>query len=66
MTESAAHAKYAAKGSREILKTSMLYSDGKTQVPKEVIKLLKLERGSLIVWIKEEDRITVGSSHLET
>lgn len=64
MTEHATKGKYVAEGAREILKTTMLYSDGKTQVPKRVIKLLNLERGSQIVWIKEKERILVESPRI--
>ena len=45
---------------REILKTTLLYHDGKTQVPKKVIELLGLEPGrSTIVWVAEEGKIYV-------
>jgi bifunctional DNA-binding transcriptional regulator/antitoxin component of YhaV-PrlF toxin-antitoxin module len=49
-------------GTKEILKTTKLYSDGKTQVPKEVIERLKLKKGSPIVWVEETGRIYVESS----
>lgn len=54
--------KYFIEGTSEIIKTTKLYSDGKTQVPKKVIKLLRLERGSQIVWIRQGDIIKVTSS----
>jgi bifunctional DNA-binding transcriptional regulator/antitoxin component of YhaV-PrlF toxin-antitoxin module len=53
--------KYIATGSREIIKTTTLYSDGKTQVPKKVIEKLRLSRGSQIVWVIEGGRIYVES-----
>jgi len=56
--------KYVVEGTREILKTTTLYSDGKTQVPKKVIKLLKLTRGSQIVWVREGGKIYVESPTL--
>jgi len=57
-------AKYPVTGGRQILKTTKLYPDGKTQVPKEVIKHLKLEKGSQIVWILDENRIVVESPRI--
>lgn len=52
--------KYASEERREILKTTLLYHDGKTQVPKKVIKLLLLVPGhSTIVWIKDGDKVYV-------
>jgi len=54
-------AKYPVTGGREILKTTTLHADGKTQVPKEVIKRLKLEKGCQIVWILDDDKIVVES-----
>ena len=48
---------------REILKTTLLYHDGKTQVPKKVIELLNFKPGeSTIVWVKEEGKIFVESA----
>ena len=55
---------FRVSGDREILKTTTLYSDGKTQVPKKVIKALKLERGSQIVWIQEGPKIYIESATL--
>jgi len=57
-------AKYIPDEAREILRTTKLYSDGKTQVPKEVIKLLRLVRGSQIVWIREGTRIIIESPRI--
>ncbi|MCJ7631212.1 hypothetical protein MUP77_02250 [Candidatus Bathyarchaeota archaeon] len=54
--------KYLITKGREIIKTSTLYSDDKTQVPKRVIEELRLERGSQIVWVKEAGRIYVEPS----
>lgn len=54
--------KYVAPASHGIIKTTTLYSDGKTQVPKEVIEQLKLNRGSIIVWMKDGDRIYVKNA----
>lgn len=45
-------------------KTSTLHKSGQTQVPKKVIKALKLERGSQIVWIQEGPKIYVESATL--
>jgi len=53
--------KYVVKPEREILKTTKLYSDGKTQVPKKVIERLKLDRGSEIVWVLEKEKIVIES-----
>jgi hypothetical protein len=53
--------KYTIIEGREIIKTTTLYADGKTQVPKKVIQLLKLEHGSQIVWIKEANKIIIES-----
>lgn len=53
--------RYPVTGGREILKTTKLYSDGKTQVPQQVIDHLKLEKGSQIVWVLDKDRIIVES-----
>ena len=48
---------------KEILKTTLLYSDGKTQVPKKVVELLSLEAGSsTIVWIRERGRVFIESA----
>jgi len=44
---------------RVILKTTLLYHDGKTQVPRKVIELLGLEPGSTIVWVAEGGRIYI-------
>jgi bifunctional DNA-binding transcriptional regulator/antitoxin component of YhaV-PrlF toxin-antitoxin module len=44
---------------KEIIKTTKLYSDGKTQVPKEVIELLKLKRGSQMLWVREGHRVFI-------
>ena len=53
--------KYITANDQEarIIKTTTLYSDGKTQVPKEVIAQLKLKRGSVIVWVKEKEKIFI-------
>ena len=47
---------------REILKTTKLYADGKTQVPSSIIKLLHLKTGSQIVWIWEKGKIVIEPS----
>jgi len=47
---------------QKIIKTTTLYSDGKTQVPRDVIAQLKLERGSVIVWVKDGDMIFVKNA----
>jgi len=48
---------------REIIKTSLIYHDRKTQVPKRVIKLLRLKPGvSRIVWVAEGGKICVESA----
>jgi len=52
--------RYTTKSDYTILKTTKLYSDGKTQVPQQVIKLLNLKKGEPIVWIQEKDRIYVA------
>lgn len=44
---------------RRIIRTTTLYSDGKTQVPKEVIDKLMLKRGSTIVWAEKDLKIFV-------
>jgi len=54
--------KYVTDISHEIIKTTTLYSDGKTQVPKEVIEQLKITRGSVIVWMRDDDRIYVKNA----
>lgn len=54
--------KYFVEGNYKILKTTTLYSDGKTQVPKKVIELLGLKRGSAIVWVQDGNKIHVYSS----
>lgn len=59
-----AEGKYVSPGSREILNTTTLYSDGKTQVPKNVIEFLRLERGSQIVWIKDGEKIVIESPRI--
>jgi len=46
---------------REIIKTTKLYSDGKTQVPLSVIKLLNLKKGSQIVWVWDKGKIVIES-----
>jgi len=56
--------KYSIEGTHEIIKVTKLYSDGKTQVPKEIIELLNLQKGSKIVWIQNGDVITVSSSKI--
>jgi len=56
--------KYEVTGTREILKTTKLYSDGKTQVPTKVIELLTLQVGSQIVWIRDGTKIIIESSRL--
>jgi len=57
--------KYFIEGDYNILKTTKLYSDGKTQVPKKVIELLRLKRGSAIVWVQAGEKIYVSSSRLK-
>jgi len=48
---------------REILKTSLIYYDRKTQVPKRVIELLRLKPGvSRIVWVAEGGKIYIESA----
>jgi len=42
-----------------IIRTTTLYSDGKTQVPKEVIAKLMLKRGATIVWVEKDLKIFV-------
>ena len=54
--------KYSIEDNYKIIKTTTLYSDGKTQVPKKIINLLKLERGSAIVWVRDGEKILVLSS----
>jgi hypothetical protein len=52
---------------REILKTSLIYHDRKTQVPKRVIELLQLKPGvSRIVWVAEGGKICVESAKQTT
>jgi hypothetical protein len=55
--------KYIASEKR-IIKTTTLYADNKTQVPKEVVEMLKLQLGTQIVWMKENNRIYVESATL--
>jgi len=43
----------------KIIKTTTLYSDGKTQVPKEIIEKLQLERGSTMVWMEKDKKIYI-------
>jgi len=51
---------------REIIKTSLVYHDRKTQVPKRVIELLRLKPGfSRIVWVAEGGKICVESARQE-
>ena len=57
--------KYFIKDGYKILKTTTLYSDGKTQVPKKVIETLKLTHGSQIVWVQDEQKILVMSPTME-
>ena len=52
------------ESNREIIKTTKLYSDGKTQVPQQVIEWLKLKRGSPIVWVRNGDKINIESSKI--
>jgi len=48
---------------REILKTSLIYHDRKTAIPKSVLDLLGLKPGrSRIVWVAEKGRIHVESA----
>ena len=55
--------RYPIPKGREIVKTTLLYYDGKTQVPKRVIELLGLSPGSsTLVWVVEGDRIYVESA----
>jgi len=42
-----------------ILDVSKLYQRGKTQVPSEVRKYLKLEDGKKLAWVLENDKIFV-------
>ena len=56
--------KYVAPSEKRIIKTTTLYADNKTQVPKEVVEMLKLQLGTQIVWMKEKDRIYVESATL--
>ena len=49
---------------REIIKTTTLYADGKTQVPSSVIKRLNLRKGSQIVWVLDKGKIVIESSAL--
>ena len=53
--------KYFIKDNYKILKTTKLYSDGKTQVPKKVIEILQLKHGSQIVWAQFEQKILIMS-----
>lgn len=53
--------RYTVTEGREIIKTTTLYADGKTQVPKKIIQLLKLNCGSQIVWIRDGNRIVIES-----
>lgn len=55
--------KYRLPGAREIIHTSLLYHDGKIQLPKVVVDFLRLTRGrDRIVWILEDNRIYVESA----
>jgi len=58
--------KYIAPSEKRIIKTTTLYADDKTQVPKEVVETLKLKLGAPIVWIKENNRIYVNSAILDS
>ena len=54
--------RYYVPEEREIIKTTKLYYDGKTQVPKRVIELLGLKPGrSVIVWVAERGKIHIES-----
>ena len=50
---------------KRIIKTTKLYADNKTQVPREVVETLGLKMGVQIVWIKEHNRVYVESACLE-
>jgi hypothetical protein len=56
--------KYVTPSEKRIIKTTTLYADNKTQVPKEVVEMLKLQLGTQIVWMKENNRIYVESATL--
>jgi len=45
---------------------STLHKSHQTQVPKRIIELLGLERGSAIVWVQDGEKIFVSSPRLKT
>ena len=57
--------KYSIEDNYKIIKTTTLYSDGKTQVPKKIINILKLEHGSPIVWVQDGEKILVFSPQMK-
>ncbi len=66
MTERGSRGTYVVRTGRLILKTALLYGDGKMQVPKKVIEILKLTPGeSTVVWVKEGGRIYLESEFQE-
>jgi bifunctional DNA-binding transcriptional regulator/antitoxin component of YhaV-PrlF toxin-antitoxin module len=54
--------KYIAKEIDEIIKITKVYTDGKTQLPKEVMDALGLKRGSKVLWLRKDGVICIKSS----
>lgn len=54
--------KYIAREEDEIIKITKVYSDGKTQLPKEVMDALGLKRGSKVVWLRKDGVICIRNS----